>query len=778
MKSITLLDKISKGSLLASVVLLPLWVLPVTQNIIVYQKQALLVLLVFLGLVSWLAKAVNQGEMRWRSSIVYVPVALLVLGFGLSVLFSKWVAGSFWGFPLDLSDNFLTLVTFALFSFLAFQAVDNAKHVFKLLTALVLSFGLASLYALLQAAGVHVLFFDLTQSPSFNTIGGMNAVAVLAAALLPLSLVLGAIAKLLSKWAIWAASLVFLAVLVVVNFSPAWIALLAGLLVLLAFGMWNMRRKAEFHWASFPMALLVVAVFFLVFGFQVPFPSQNLPVEISPSQRATFEIAKSVVQESPLFGSGPGTFALVYSEHRPAELNQTVFFNTRFSSGASEALDWLTTKGVVGLILLLALWGTLKVAGAKALLKKESGGFTWMLGLGSFASFVAIIVSQLLYPSSFLLWFLFWVLVAVVAFVAAKEAKFLTISTHPFLALASSFSFLLILIFGLGLLFIGGQKYAAEVQYLQGARAGAQGNLDLAIEKVLSAAQLNPAADLYWRDLAQLYLAQVNSIGAREGLTQELRQELTQAAVSNAIASVQSATNTAPSNVANWNVRGLIYRSLVGLEGAKARAEEAYLRAAELEPNSPFPLTELGRVNIVLAQSLAQQQGGSQERELALTTALAHLEKALELKPDYAPANYLTAVVYEQQGRSDEAIARLVQTKAIAPNDVGLAFQLGVVYWQQKQLSLAQAELERALSLQADYSNARYILGLVYDAQGETALAVSQFESLRDLNSDNEEVAQILSNLENGLPALDGINVNDPPIQETPPEIQNPTEGE
>ncbi|MDP2734994.1 MAG: hypothetical protein Q8P12_02185, partial [bacterium] len=459
-----------------------------TQNILIYQKQALLVVLVFLGLVAWLAKAVNQGEMRLRFSIVYVPVLLLVLGFGVSVLFSRWASASFWGFPLDLADSFLTVAAFALFSFLVFQVPEDAKQFFRLLFLLAVSSGLAVLYAVLQAYQAYLLPFVFTQSAGFNTIGSMNAVAVLAASLIPLTLVLAFVSKLVSKWVLWAVLLVYLASLMIVNLPAAWITLIAGLLVLLAFGMWNMKRRAESSWVSFPMALLVVAVFFLVFRVSLPFAPQALPVEVSPSQGATLGIARSVLEERPLFGSGPATFSLSYSQHRPAELNQTIFFGTRFASGASEVLDWLVTKGIVGLILLFGLYGTLKVVGAKTLLSKDEGGFVWMLGLGSFASLVAVVVSQLLYPSSFLLWFVFWVLTASLAFAGAKAATRFTISSHPFLALSSSFSFLLVLIFGLGLLFIGGQKYVAEMQYLQGLRASSQGDLDQAIVRVLSAA--------------------------------------------------------------------------------------------------------------------------------------------------------------------------------------------------------------------------------------------------------------------------------------------------
>ena len=90
-----------------------------------------------------------------------------------------------------------------------------------------------------------------------------------------------------------------------------------------------------------------MAEFFMVFQVSLPGAPRTITVEVSLSQGATWNVAKSTLQERALFGGGPGTFVLQYAQYRPAELNQTVFFGTRFTSGASEILNWLVTKGAV-----------------------------------------------------------------------------------------------------------------------------------------------------------------------------------------------------------------------------------------------------------------------------------------------------------------------------------------------------------------------------------------------------------------------------------------------
>ena len=112
------------------------------------------------------------------------------------------------------------------------------------------------------------------------------------------------------------------------------------------------------------------------------------------------------------------------------------------------------------------------------------------------------------------------------------------------------------------------------------------------------------------------------------------------------------------------------------------------------------------------------------------------------------------------------------QIKVILTQDIGISFQLGMLYWRKEKLEQAQSEFEKIITLNPDYSNARYMLGLVYDKKGEREKAIEQFEMVAKLNPHNQEVRKILENLKNGLPALEGIVSFQPPISETPPEIQ------
>jgi tetratricopeptide (TPR) repeat protein len=772
MQPANVLEGVRKVSLYLVLLLIPLWFLPFSQDALVYQKQALLVVLVFLAVLSWLGRAVQQGELSLRLSWLYLPVALVVGTVGISTMFSLWKYGSFWGFPLNVTDSFLTIAFFALLSVVVMNSVERVVQLAKPLFLLLVSGAVAGLFALLQAYGVFLVPAAFAKVTSFNTVGAINSVAVLSAVLLPLALALAQGAQSMKKWALWGVVAVFFAVLAVVNFFDAWVTLAVGLLVLLAFGMWNLKKQAQSGWVSVPMALIIVALFFTMFRFSLP-GSPQMPVEVSPSLQGEWGITKEVLKTNAIVGSGPGTFVFDYAKYRPQSLNQTVFWGTRFSSGASELLGWLSQKGILGILSFVFLIAAALFLGVKKLVRSSQDVSSWMMGLGLVASFGATVTAFALYPSTFVLSFVFWVLVGCLGVFVTENIKKFQVASQSVVALGSSFAFLLVLIFGLGLLFVGGQKYIAEAKYLKGVQASQQGNVQGAIQGVAGAAALNPQIDLYWRDLAQLYLSRLNEISQNKALSQDQKREQSQAVIQSAVNAVQRATAVAPANIANWNVQGFVYRSLIGVPGADALALSAYEKAKELEPASPFSWTELGRVYILQAQSLASQKGKETERETALAKAFENLSKAIELKADYAPAHFLTAAVYEQQGKNDEAIAKLEETKRVAPNDTGLAFQLGTVYWQKKDLDKAQGELERAISLNANYSNARYILGLVFDAKKDKAKALEQFNKIAELNPDNEEVKKIIANIEAGKPALDGVVVEQPPISEVPPEIQN-----
>ncbi len=757
LKTPKILERTSKISLYLLVFLLPLFFLPWTANVLDFNKQALLIFLVFISLFSWLLKCLIEGKINLNFNLLNLPIIIFLVIIAIATGFSSYQYASFWGWPLNVASGFLTILGFVLLYFLIVNIFEK-KEIFLILFILIVSSFLAVLFGQLQIFGKFILPFDFSKFASFNTIGTVNSLGIFGAILLPLIISLIFISKRLIKFWLMIFGLVMLFLLFIVNFWLAWIVLLIGTALILIFGI-SRREIFSASWLGLPMLLLIIALFFGFLKISLPgLPAT--PWEVSPSQRLTFDITIQTLKESPaplFLGSGPGTFSYDYSKFKSADINQTAFWAVRFSSGASEILDKLATTGILGLISFLAILGLFFWLGFKGLIKRDKGDSYWVLGLGIFSSWLATTASLFFYPANLSLGFLFWIFTAGFIALGDHRVKSWTLELSSIKAIGASFVFIFILILGIGLFFLGGQKYIAEIKYLQGIKAVQRGDNQLAIDYLLRAiSYTGEKQDNYWRDISQIFLFRINEEIQRRDISQEEILSLITPLIGNAVNSAKAATDISSKNVANWAVRGFVYQNLINLiGGAEEWAIKSYEEAGKLEPTNPYIYTEIGRVY------LAKDE---------LNKAQEQFQKAKELKSDYAPAHFQIAMIDIREGRTKEAIDKLEATKQVTSFDQGLAFQLGVIYYQDNQFDKAQVEFERAVSLDPNYSNARYFLGLIYDKEGKKNLALEQFERIAQLNPENEEVKKILANLKGDKPALEGITPAQPPIEEKPPE--------
>jgi len=760
-----ILDKISKISIYLLVFLLPVFFLPWTVNVLDFNKQALLIFLAFISLFSWFLKSLKEGKINLNWSRFNLPVVIFLVILAAATLFSSWQYGSFWGWPLNIASGFLTILGFALLYFLIVNIFQKTEIIGLLFTLAFSSF-LAVLFGAFQLFGKFFLPFDFAKTSSFNTIGTVNNLGVFAALLLPLIISLIFISKRFIKFLLAIFGLAMLGLIFLVNSWVAWIVLLIGMAVILIFGI-SRREIFQTSWLTLPMVLLVIALFFGIFRVSLP-ALPATPLEVSLSQRTTFEITSQTLQESlpTLFlGSGPSTFVYDYSKFKPETINQTAFWGVRFSSGASEILDKLATTGILGLISFFGILAVFLWLGLKTLIFKKSSEVKprqsrqepfWVLSLGIFASWLATTAAFFFYSANLSLEFLFWIFTASFIVLGKYQIKSWELKASSLANIGVSFIFIFILILGIGIFFLGGQRYIAEVRYAQGIECLRAGDNQASINYLLSAiSHTGGSQDNYWRDLSQVYLFRIREELQKEDVAPEELSQAVTPLISNAVNSAKQTTDIAPENVANWAVRGFVYRQMINLiEKAEEWAINSYQKAAELEPTNPYIYTELGQV--YLATEKIEQ-------------AKSQFQKALDLKPDYAPAHFQVAMVYVREDKMNEAIEKLEETRQVAPQDVGLAFQLGVLYYNDQQLEKAKAEFERAIGLNENYSNARYFLGIIYDKEGQKDLAIEQFKKIAELNPGNEEVKKILTNLETGKAALEGIGAATP-IEEKPPE--------
>jgi tetratricopeptide (TPR) repeat protein len=157
-------------------------------------------------------------------------------------------------------------------------------------------------------------------------------------------------------------------------------------------------------------------------------------------------------------------------------------------------------------------------------------------------------------------------------------------------------------------------------------------------------------------------------------------------------------------------------------------AEAAFTKATEADPANADGWVNIGRVR-------------TQEGDTA--GAFAVLDKALSLKPDLARANYFYARDLKEEGKYDEAIAKLQSVLKQYPRDRVVRNELGRIYFLQKQYTNAVKEFEITLGIDPEDLQAHYNLMLCYNGLGNEAKA--EAHKIRYLRFKADESSQAIT---------------------------------
>jgi len=239
------------------------------------------------------------------------------------------------------------------------------------------------------------------------------------------------------------------------------------------------------------------------------------------------------------------------------------------------------------------------------------------------------------------------------------------------------------------------------------------------------------------------------------------------------------ATELGPSNVANWELRGDIYREVAPLvSDADDFALVSYEQAIALAPSNPRYHVSLARTYLVRASQLEALIEGNDadvasdaktQYDAAVAQAALALNDAIALKSDYASALYYLAFVQERQGDLADAIQSMELVRASNPSDVGVSMQLALLYLRQGKNNLAKSELERAIAIVPNYANAYWYLASILEQEDDFDGALEALRVVAELNPDNTTVQNRIDQLKQGA-------VNDAipePIEETSGDVAN-----
>lgn len=741
------LNKIIKWCIYIFIALLPLWFLPITSNVLDFNKQFLMIGLLTIALVAWLVKLLTQEKVRWYKGLVVVLFLAFVIVYGLATFFSLRPYDSLMGLDNNLSRALINLIYFFIF----FLLLVNYKRENKFLFTFLVSSAIVGIIGLFQILDIFIFPWNFTKAASFNTIGTITSLGIFLAILLPLVFGLLPRAKKWFKGFLVALFILSLVVILLLNFRTLWIITAIAMAIIIGF--WLTKKEVllekNLGWLTIPVIILAFCLIFLIFR-PGPFFNLNLPIELGLSYQGGWDVVKEVIRHNPILGSGPETFVYNYSLYKPESINQTIFWNLGFNNAPAEILSLLSEIGILGLIAFLGLITIFLLKVVRGLTGKE---------IGLFSSWLTLMISWFFYPQNITLMFVFWLFFAFLVIASSdekKDIKIVNLRASGKTALVASLGFIILIIMVIGFLYLEGSRFIAEAKYKSGLELINKGMLDSGIDKVVRATSINPYQNEFYKNLAQLFLVQINQNLNDPELTQQERESRVQVGINNAISSAIKATTLNPKDASGWIVRGSVYRNLIALtDRAGTWAIESYEKALTLEPTNPFIYTEIARTYITEVDFLSGQEDQKEQIADYLNKAIEAYNEAIKLKPNYSLAHFEIALVYDRQGKTAQAIAKMEDNRRLAPRDTGIAFQLAVLYFRTSQFDKAKVEFARAVVLDPNFSNARYFLGLLYDREGNKTAAIKQFEKIAELNPDNELVKQILANLKAGKPALE-----------------------
>ncbi len=734
-------NRIIKISIYALTFLLPLFFLPFSFEVLEYNKQILLLFLVSLAFFAWLAKMVIcDKEIRFRRSPLDIFVLVFIFAAILSAVFSVDKGSSLYGFYGRFSNGLIGLLSLGALYFLITNNVNSTSEkpnisVKGLLKAFSWSGFLVVLTSYLAVFGVFAKSAGFL--PGFMTSRFFNPVAVFLEGLsifLAIFLVFLVGKILISARSsiihyLFLASVLFL--MIIVDFTPAWIILMATLAMLVILGLWKRLFRENVNRLLLPIFLIIIAVICIYLQpakliFKEDSAVANLPQEQVLDQETSWKIGLySAIGnvKNGILGSGIGTFNYDFAKEKPLSINEDWLWQLRFDRAGSFFAETLATMGFLGILSYLSLLAVFLVI-SYFFLRQKSQSLLLLMVL------VALIVGQFVFYQNTTLAFLFWLALglSVVSWQKPIREKIISFKNFPELSLVFSTLVILIGVGFLSLYFFSVKHYLADTNYAAAQELAGGPERVQFLEKAVN---LNLRLPQYRASLARAYINEALTEAKKPAAEQDTDQ--IQLLIANAINQARIAVDLAPNQVAMWETLGVVYREAGSVAtGAVDWGIKSFERAIELEPNSPAVYNELGKLYLAI---------GDDDK------AREYFSKSLEKKPNYVNALVQQVLLLEIEGDTAAALERLEELAVDYPLSAEVLFQLGRFYFNNNQVEEAVLQFKKVIILSPNHSNAHYSLGIAYVFQGEIQLAIAEFEKVLELNPGHQDVIEKLEQL-------------------------------
>lgn len=752
-----------------------------------YTKEVFVIAGACIALIVWLLGVVVSGSLTIRVSPLDKGIGALVVAVIAATVFSLPGGEGLLGSAMRVSSSLLFVASLAAMYWLLVNVFDDRGSLIRL--TLVTSVFIALITGLSQMLGWHVLPTALGASSAFTTVGTLNVLGILAAVLLPMFSKYGSSSHVPSRVFGVVGVIVSLAMLVILNWWVLWAVAVIGMLALVAFDSINATqisqdyegRSGRFSLSRFivPISVIVLGAVLLLVNFNPVSIKKDLPIEVSPTQQLSWEIAGKVLKERVVFGYGPSMFAVAFDKFAAGQITNPQFSSLRFFSGASEVSTFVVETGGLGILALaLFFWSVIQtlvrfgISLSRATLRGVSAMFA-QESVGTMSSLVAMVGALFLYPFNATLMFVLVVFLALASLiVVGDKATTSDIEDKPVHALGASLGFILSLILVLVGLYTVTVRYMADMRYTSGVRMA--DNPTKALETVASAIALDAENAQYLRDASILSLNVLREELQKPAASADTETgKKIQNLIATAVQLAQQAATIAPLDTRNWVNLATVYQSLVGaVDNVEAVGADALAKASALRPGDPAFDNRTGELWMARADrsgSLARGANAEafrKDRQESLTKAEEAFKQAIAKVPSYGWSIYNLGAVYDRQGKASDAIAQLERIAPYNADHPTLMFELGLLYLRVGNRASAELALSRTVLLAPQYANARWYLGLLLEEKGDIKGALEQFREILKNNPENKDLQSKIDLLASGqAPAVSPSPIDTKPIQ-------------
>lgn len=664
----------------------------------IYETPKFLVLLTLTGLLLTLLmiRFTVIGKVVFVRTPLDIPL-LLLLAVGIaSTILSPSPYVSLLGNQLKINGSLISLIVYVLFYFIIVNSLRGAKEVKWLLALLVGASQILAVITLLSYAGVKILPVSYALGLNFTPTGSSFSTSAVLALLLPF-----VVFQILNSHNLIfkIVNALFLALMgatiALTGTTATWVAAVFGLVLTF----FTSDFKDLNHLKSFSQTKVVglialiassaLIILVIILSFIPPLENANNPIynqarsfprEIQLGFTPSWKISVSAFRDSPIWGTGSGTYLFDFTNYKPVEFNATKIWNLRFDSSFNEYLQTLATLGGVGILALLSLTALFASSAYRALKPQSMQNPHHELRTPLAIAGLVFFVILLLHTSTLVVWVIGLLILAAFMVVATQANHSLFTGKsglsdfNRFLKIAGGITssdpseetiridalpgVLLTISFALiaFAFFFGGKFVLADYHHRLALNAVAQNQGIVAYNELIAAEKLNPYNDLYRTDLAQTNFALANAIATAKApneaspggsLTDQDKQNI-QILLSQSISEARTAVTLSPKSATNWEILALLYRQISGVaQNALVFSLDAYGRAVFQDPLNP----QL-RVNI----------GGVYYAVKSYDMAIRFFTDAINLKPDFANAYYNLSVALRDKGDLTNAQAMAEKT--------------------------------------------------------------------------------------------------------------------